>query len=57
MAIEIIPKDNQSVQIPYMEIFIIVMILQSLFDNYLNMRQVKVLLVLHNPLIFIEIIN
>ena len=47
MAIEVINSDNTLgyFQFPYMEVFILVIILQSVFDNYINMRQIRVLLV------------
>lgn len=47
MAIEkIFPEENSSFEFPYMGAFILVLLLQMLFDNYLNMRQIKVLQVI-----------
>lgn len=43
MAIEKINPEGEINQFPYMEIFIVVLLIQLIFDNFLNMRQIKVL--------------
>lgn len=43
MAIDKIHPEDQINQFPYMEIYIVVLLIQLIFDNYLNLRQIKVL--------------
>lgn len=51
MAIEVIDQSNLGFQLPYMEIFIFVMLAQMFFDNYINLRQMKVLKNKEYPLV------